>query len=104
MNTNRQPEKSDQPNRRILVVDDNPAIHKDFKKILCGEEDDTLLQAEAELFGAAAPAAPKAHGYELTSAHQGKEGLEAVCSALEKGTPFAMAFVDVRMPPGWDGM
>jgi hypothetical protein len=41
-------------NRRILVIDDNPAIHADFRKILgvrSGGENDELTQATADLFG-----------------------------------------------------
>ncbi len=35
---------------------------------------------------------------------QGKEGLAKVRAGHEAGRPYAMAFVDVRMPPGWDGV
>ena len=91
-------------NRRILIIDDNPSIHADFKKILCGNGDQgDLAQAETELFGDAPTAAGK-RTYELTSAFQGQEGLEAVRQVMHDGKPFAMAFVDVRMPPGWDGI
>ena len=43
-------------------------------------------------------------GFELDSAYQGQEGLEMVKKALAENRPYAMAFVDVRMPPGWDGV
>jgi two-component system NtrC family sensor kinase len=92
-------------NRRILVIDDNPAIHEDFRKILCtrlpGEQ--ALAEAAAALFGETeAPSADRV--FELESAFQGKEGLERVAAGLEKGKPYAMTFLDVRMPPGWDGI
>lgn len=42
--------------------------------------------------------------FEFDSAYQGQEGLERVCQARAEGRPYAVAFVDVRMPPGWDGI
>ena len=42
--------------------------------------------------------------FELHSALQGQEGLRAVQEAVQSGRPFEMAFIDVRMPPGWDGI
>ena len=42
--------------------------------------------------------------FEIDSAYQGQEGLEMVEQALREERPYAMAFVDVRMPPGWDGV
>lgn len=92
-------------NHRILVIDDNKAIHEDFKKILaksCGDTDH-LSKAEAALFGGEVAKAqlPK---FEIDSAMQGQEGLQAIEKSLQEGRPYAMAFVDVRMPPGWDGV
>jgi two-component system, NtrC family, sensor kinase len=89
-------------NRRILIIDDNPAIHEDFRKILCAEDDD-VDQAEAEFFGRATPT-PARPIFEIDSAYQGEEGVAALCRAVEEGRPYAMAFVDVRMPPGIDGV
>ncbi|MBT7478352.1 MAG: EAL domain-containing protein, partial [Gammaproteobacteria bacterium] len=40
----------------------------------------------------------------VTTAQQGREALECVKQAAEVGMPYAVAFVDVRMPPGWDGL
>ena len=95
-------------NLRILVIDDNHAIHEDFRKILCAgpARDSALEQAESLLFEASAKAAPaaKRHSFEIDSAFQGQEGLEKVRQAQASGRPYAMAFVDVRMPPGWDGI
>lgn len=88
---------------RILVVDDNPAIHEDIKKILCPATDDDLSQDEAALFGTLSPASERSD-FTIDSAHQGQEGLALVERALVEGRPYSMAFVDVRMPPGWDGI
>jgi signal transduction histidine kinase/PleD family two-component response regulator len=103
---------SSSPNARILVIDDNRAIHEDIRKILCpqpaGEAAAAILALEHELFGgadevAAAPAGGQ-RSFTLDSAYQGQEGLGLVHAAAAAGRPYAMAFVDVRMPPGWDGV
>ena len=87
---------------RILVVDDNQAIHTDFCKILCPDQASELKDMETALFGQ--PASHCRPAYEIDSAYQGQEGLALVKKAREEGCPYAMAFVDVRMPPGWDGV
>ena len=91
-------------NRRILIIDDNRAIHEDFRKILCPEEiANALDEMEKDLFGSA-PSAAKREIYELHSAYQGQEGLEMVRRSMESTDRYALAFVDMRMPPGWDGV
>jgi signal transduction histidine kinase len=92
-------------NRRILVVDDNPTIHADFRRILTASQGPDELDAEAaRLFGDAAVAASPATDFELDSAMQGQDALALVTRAGEEGRPYALAFVDMRMPPGWDGL
>jgi len=94
------------PNRRILIIDDNRAIHEDFGKILGNTADASNAQLESledALFGETA-AAPLKETFEITSAFQGRDGFEMVQNAEQTGQPFAMAFVDIRMPPGWDGV
>lgn len=90
---------------RVLVVDDNAAIHDDFRKILGtkSESQSRLDHIEAELFGRPESTVERV-GFRLDSAHQGQEALEMVKKALDEGDPYALAFVDVRMPPGWDGI
>ena len=94
------------PITRILIIDDNPAIHEDFRKILSPVDSlpqGSLKRTEAALFG-------ETHGntreltFQVDSAFQGQEGLEKVRAAFAAGEPYAVAFVDVRMPPGWDGI
>ncbi|HEY1502126.1 MAG TPA: EAL domain-containing protein [Acidobacteriaceae bacterium] len=86
----------------ILIVDDNEAIHDDLKKILLPETVDPSLSAdEALLFGTqSAPAVV----FAIDSAFQGQQSLALVRKALAEDRPYAMAFIDVRMPPGWDGI
>jgi two-component system, NtrC family, sensor kinase len=92
-------------NNRILIVDDNPAIHDDFRKVLGGGQEPhaDLMQAEAALFGNEIDAGVGAH-FDIDSAFQGQDALAKVEQSLASNQPYAMAFVDVRMPPGWDGV
>jgi PAS domain S-box-containing protein len=91
------------PNRRVLIVDDNTSIHADFQNILCPDNSDEAAAnaMEAVLFG---EDKPDEMSFELDSAYQGQEALEMVKRALAENRPYALAFVDVRMPPGWDGI
>ena len=90
------------PAFRILIVDDNESIHSDLKKILAPPKQDLdLLEDEALLFGARP--APEVEFF-IDSAFQGQEGLEMLQESLAADHPYALAFVDVRMPPGWDGI
>ena len=95
---------SDEKNRRILVIDDNRAIHEDFRKILQPDSTAaTLAQDEATLFGDHS----SVRQFKIFTVHcapQGADGLAMVRGALASGRPYAMAFVDMRMPPGWDGL
>jgi len=93
------------PNRRVLVIDDNNSIHTDFRKILCGENERKVAvkKIRAALFDSPEPVNDP-NRFEMDSAFQGQEGLEMVKKSLAEGRPYAMAFVDVRMPPGWDGV
>src|SRR5450631_3877429 len=94
-------------NRRILIIDDNAAIHHDFRKVLCTSDEEeaqaTLALLEADLLGER-PVGSTRPRFEIESAHQGQEGVEMAQRALAARRPYAMAFVDMRMPPGWDGL
>ena len=90
---------------RILVIDDNRAIHGDYMKILApgGAANAALAEKEAALFGAPSADTPQLR-FEIRSAYQGQEGVDLIQQAVREGRPFTMAFVDVRMPPGMDGI
>jgi diguanylate cyclase len=90
---------------RVLIIDDNASIHDDFRAILApAEEPGTLAAARAAIFQVEVPAPAPSPRFEVVSAMQGAEGLDAVSAARACGRPFAVAFVDMRMPPGWDGL
>lgn len=94
---------------RLLVIDDNESIHEDFRKILTPASAKAALEeAKRAILGTKgsadlSTAAPSLH-YALDFAAQGRQGLDLVHQALSEGRAFSMAFVDMRMPPGWDGL
>ena len=95
--------RSGRANRRILIVDDTASIHADFRKVLCADANggQSLDSIEETLFGTA-PAVRQT--FVLDSAYQGQEALELVNKALADNAPYALVFIDMRMPPGWDGL
>ena len=90
--------------RRILVIDDNPSIHSDFVKILGSPSMGSGLTAKEErLFGESCSSGVTLE-YEVDTAWQGEEGLDMIAAAVVSGQSYSVAFVDVRMPPGLDGV
>jgi CheY-like chemotaxis protein len=92
-------------NHRILVIDDNRAIHEDIRKILKTSSSlrDDLDHDEAALFGDTTIKF-RLPIFEIDSAYQGREGVDLIEKSLLEDRPYALAFVDVRMPPGLDGI
>jgi YesN/AraC family two-component response regulator len=89
---------------RLLVVDDNPDIHRDFDLVLCENHRDIALEAEEQfIYGAVAIPGISKRVYKLDHAFSGLEGIEKTRSALAEDNPYQVAFVDVRMP-GIDGV
>ena len=95
--------------RRVLIIDDNRNIHNDYRKILDSRtpsvESSAALNAffDEEPFEKDDPMMVPLN-IEIDSALQGQQGLEMVKQAVAQGRPYSLAFVDIRMPPGWDGL
>ena len=90
------------PNHRLLIVDDTRSIQEDFRKILGNTRRDTdFTSTENFLFGTEQVDAPE---FALTMASQGEEAIAFTETAMAAGEPYALAFVDIRMPPGLDGV
>jgi two-component system, sensor histidine kinase and response regulator len=91
---------------RILLVDDNEAIHEDITSILSSHRENTnpeLQSIEEKLFGSKDESLndlTENIDYEIDHAYQGKEALQMVDQAEADGKPFSLIFMDVRMPPG----
>lgn len=96
--------------RRILIIDDTASIHRDFDKVLAppkATESERALEALDELLFSEERALSNPSqtiDFEVKHAYQGQQGFEMVKEANAAGEPFAVAFVDMRMPPGWDGL
>ncbi|WP_320045276.1 EAL domain-containing protein [uncultured Desulfobacter sp.] len=96
-----------QSSYRIIVIDDNAAIHEDFQKILgkVSETNSELEDMESFLFDDPTEKTLESNvKFEIEYAFQGQDGFEMVQKANKAGNPFSLAFVDGRMPPGWDGI
>jgi len=91
---------------RIIIIDDNPEIHKDFIKILTVETNDSFSKLDAALFdheitSSTNPVLPK---FIIDTALQGMDGVEIIRQSLRNNERYCIAFVDIRMPPGLDGI
>jgi len=92
---------------RILIADDEPSILDAYSSVLLAgdkgkQADAGLDDLEAELFGDSRPSADQP--YELQLCRQGQQAIAAVKQAAADGRPFSVAFLDVRMPPGMNGV
>ncbi len=105
-------EPTEHSTKRILIVDDNESIHEDIHNILDTKrgtsKDSETEKLEQELFGTDLPSAPSNDSeeviYFIDDAYQGTEAVEMVSQAANEGFPYALIFMDVRMPPGMDGI
>ncbi len=93
------------PTYRILAIDDDVEVHDTYQAIL-GHEDHELGQTFNELMGLIDQSveSPLSSPYRLDAAYSGESGLEMVIRAAESGNPYSVIFLDMRMPPGWDGL
>ncbi|MBF0197262.1 MAG: hybrid sensor histidine kinase/response regulator [Planctomycetes bacterium] len=94
---------------RILVVDDNESIHEDYSKSLNHSNTSVnkrLDELGSELFEDEPSTSQysMAVQYEIHHAFQGEEAVEMVKTSMEKNEPYVLIFLDVRMPPGMDGI
>ena len=90
-------------NYRVLVVDDQDEIHNDFEEMLASG---STRRATDDLASAFVRETGKLvlPQFELSHATSGDEACDMVKAGRESNRPLAMAYVDVRMPPGTDGI
>jgi CheY-like chemotaxis protein len=94
-------------NNRVLIIDDDPEIQNAYRLVLAPEPEDRNSSRTklAHLLPQDRTAQPQASAhFELGFAGQGQKGVALAATALEKNQPFAVTFIDIRMPPGFDGM
>ncbi|MFZ7110958.1 MAG: response regulator [Desulfatiglandales bacterium] len=93
---------------RVLAADDEAVLLALYREVLShpGDtrgSDSEMAQLEDSLFGGKA-GKPEAFSFDLVTCSQGDEAVHAVKEGLEEDRPFAVAFLDIRMPPGPDGV
>jgi two-component system, sensor histidine kinase and response regulator len=91
-------------NDRILVIDDNVSIHQDYDKILQPVVKPSGLGDMRAILFDDDPVTPTRPKWVVEHALQGEQGVELAQKARAEGRPFALVFVDMRMPPGIDGL
>ena len=89
---------------KILVIDDQEIIHNDFKKILSEKRVNEAQNMVNSFLKKEDQARVVCKEFWVDCALQGKDGFELVVNALKNNEPYKVAFVDMRMPPGWDGL
>ena len=96
---------------RILIVDDTPSIHQDFLNTLerfseTSADDQQSDELENRLFSSNVTEIQEKtnHSYHLDHAYQGEQAIELFNVALNENRPYDLIFMDVRMPPGIDGI
>lgn len=97
----------DKSNDRILIIDDDPEILKAYRSVLAPEDEVAGSSGNqlAKLLGRVQELDPSATPrFQLDFAGQGGDGVQLVEAALQRNEPYAVAFIDIRMPPGIDGM
>ena len=96
-------EAKDCMNRRVLIVDDQQEIHDDFSEVLGLNP----LESRSDEFAASfvdSERAPNRQGFDLLHATSGQEAVDIVSENRASNSPVAVAYVDIRMPPGIDGV
>ena len=89
---------------RVLVIASDPARSERLEEILTAKDSTGDLEAEAAELFREFPSAEDAVDFEIASATQGEDGLEMARAAMASDRPFAVAFIDAHLPPGWDGV
>src|SRR5882672_1921740 len=95
------------PIYRVLVADDERSVLEAYRTVF-GEIDasssrDQLADLEGELFNAPAPSESIPH-FTPVLCRRGEEAIDTIMSARQDRIEFPVAFLDVRMPPGIDGI
>jgi len=99
------PVNSPVPNRRILVVDDEPEIAKGIQRILRPEDGKAAVQARSSRsLKVAAPTEPVKDEFEVVIVHNPHDALKEIKQSLADGKPFAMGFFDVVLGADIDGI
>ncbi|WP_374163742.1 ATP-binding protein [Arcticibacter sp. MXS-1] len=101
----------EEANTLVLVIDDEELVRDNIEEILVPRAknhlDESINEAAHILFDMPQPIlSPRNNNipvFSVDKAANGPDGLKKVKDAVEKNRPYAVIFLDVRMP-GWDGL
>ncbi|MCA9122041.1 MAG: HD domain-containing protein [Planctomycetaceae bacterium] len=92
-------------NRRILIIDENMSIHADLRAALAHAQTSHREHNDRERpLPDDMPSTTSLPDFEIDSVFQEQAGFEMVKAAQQDGRPYSLAFVDIRMQSGWDGL
>lgn len=90
-------------NNRVLIVDDHENIHQDIEEMLKPNLSKSITDSLAKVFGSNVEE-NFLPDFELLHAMNGKMAYEIIKQSIDDNKPIAVVYVDMRMPPGWDGL
>ena len=93
-------------NNRVICIDDDQSILDAYEISMLSAEEweaDALEGLDGLDLLSPQPEYTSSR-FELSFANQGRQGWELIQASCDKGAPYAVAFIDIRMPPGWDGL
>lgn len=98
---------------RILIADDEPAIQQSYQKILCpAQQADSNLSKTRDMAAALFNQSTSDNdttedldiAFDLTLCSQAEQAVDAIARSKTENKSFSVAFLDMRMPPGRDGL
>ena len=89
---------------KVLSIDDEQSVHDTYRAILCEDELGTELDDLFDVISSQKKTDSSEMRYHLDNELSGQAGFQRVEQALEAGDPYVVGFIDMRMPPGWDGL
>lgn len=92
---------------RLLVADDDVNVLRCYQKAFASPQassgEATLASLSNELFGVEGER-PQQPVFDIVACSQGDEAVERVIEAAERRLPFDAVILDIRMPPGINGL
>lgn len=98
------------PSIRVLVTDDEPWVIDAYASILAGktsagkDSSSAMEDLRLKLYGGSTKPNNPEQGFEVTYVNAAETAVQAVAEALNQQQPFDLVFLDMRLPPGPDGV
>lgn len=92
---------------RVLVADDDEHVLDCYREAFCDDEPTSRMRAldemAADLFDPEQDIVEQPK-FDIVACRQGEDAIRKAETAAEQGKPFDVIILDVRMPPGIDGV